>query len=86
MRRPRFLLARTGNTWSNLYQRREMAMGERTQRAEGKMEEAKGRLKQTAGRATGRGDTEARGVADDVKGKAKDAVGKVRSVAKRNTR
>ena len=54
-------------------------MGDRTQRAEGKAEETKGRVKRAAGAATGDSGTEARGAGEELKGKAKNAVGRARS-------
>ena len=61
-------------------------MGDRTQRAEGKTEEVKGRLKRAAGAATGDRSTEAEGAGEQLKGKAKNAVGKARSEIKKATR
>jgi uncharacterized protein YjbJ (UPF0337 family) len=61
-------------------------MADREQRAEGKAEEAKGRLKRAAGAATGDRSTEAKGAGDEVKGKAKNAVGRARSAVKKSTR
>ena len=61
-------------------------MGDRTQRAKGKAEEKKGRVKREAGAATGRPSTEARGAAEEVKGKTKNAVGRARSAVKKSTR
>jgi uncharacterized protein YjbJ (UPF0337 family) len=61
-------------------------MADRKQRAEGKADEAKGRVKRAAGAATGNRSTEAKGAGDELKGKAKNAVGKARSAAKKSTR
>jgi uncharacterized protein YjbJ (UPF0337 family) len=61
-------------------------MGDRTQRAEGKTEELKGRVKRGAGAATGDRSTEAKGAGEELKGKAKNAVGKARSAVKKSTR
>ena len=61
-------------------------MGDRTQRAEGKAEEVKGRFKRAAGAATGNRNTEADGAGEQMKGKAKNAVGKARSAIKKATR
>jgi uncharacterized protein YjbJ (UPF0337 family) len=61
-------------------------MGDRTQRVEGKLKEAKGRVKRDAGAASVHPETEAGGAVDEVKGKAKNAVGKARSAVKRDTR
>jgi uncharacterized protein YjbJ (UPF0337 family) len=61
-------------------------MADRTQRAEGKAEEVKGRVKRAAGAATGNRSTEAKGAGEEVKGKAKNAVGKARSAVKKSTR
>jgi uncharacterized protein YjbJ (UPF0337 family) len=61
-------------------------MADRAQRAEGKAEEIKGRVKRAAGAATGNRSTEAQGAGEEVKGKAKNAVGKARSAVKKSTR
>jgi uncharacterized protein YjbJ (UPF0337 family) len=61
-------------------------MGDRTQRAKGKANEAAGKTKAAAGYATGRGTTEARGAGKVIKGKAQQTVGKARSEAKKKTR
>jgi uncharacterized protein YjbJ (UPF0337 family) len=61
-------------------------MGDRAQRAKGKAEEVKGRVKREAGIAAGRPDAETRGAAEEVKGKVRKAVGKARSAAKKVTR
>ena len=61
-------------------------MGDRAQRAEGKADEVKGRLKRAAGAATGDRSTEAKGAGDELKGKAKNAAGKARSAVKKSTR
>jgi uncharacterized protein YjbJ (UPF0337 family) len=61
-------------------------MGDRAQRAEGKAEEVKGRVKRAAGAATGDRSTEAKGAGEEVKGKAKNTVGKARSAVKKSTR
>jgi uncharacterized protein YjbJ (UPF0337 family) len=61
-------------------------MADRKQRAEGKAEEVKGRVKRAAGAATGDRSTEAKGTGEEVKGKAKNAVGKARSAVKKSTR
>jgi len=61
-------------------------MGDRAQRAEGKADEVKGRVKRAAGAATGDRSTEAKGAGDELKGKAKNAAGKARSAVKKNTR
>jgi uncharacterized protein YjbJ (UPF0337 family) len=61
-------------------------MGDRKQRAKGKAEEVKGRVKQNAGRATGRQGTEARGAAEATKGKTKNALGRAQSAVKKATR
>jgi uncharacterized protein YjbJ (UPF0337 family) len=61
-------------------------MGDRTQRAEGKAEELKGRVKRAAGAATGDRSTEAKGAGEQAKGKAKNAVGRARSALKKSTR
>jgi uncharacterized protein YjbJ (UPF0337 family) len=61
-------------------------MGDRAQRAEGKVEETKGRVKRSAGAATGDRSTEARGAGEELKGKAKNAVGRARSAVKKSTR
>ena len=66
--------------------RKGVAMGDRTQRAEGKAEEVKGRVKRAAGAATGNRSTEAEGAGEQLKGKAKNAVGKARSEIKKATR
>ena len=61
-------------------------MGDRAQRAEGKAEEVKGRVKRAAGAATGDRSTEARGAGEELKGKARNTVGKARSAVKKATR
>lgn len=61
-------------------------MGDRTQRARGKLDETKGSLKRQTGRDTGRTQTEFRGAAEELKGKAKNAIGRARSSMKKNTR
>lgn len=61
-------------------------MADRTQRVEGKAEEAKGRVKRAAGAATGDRSTEAKGAGEELKGKAKNTVGKARSAVKKSTR
>jgi len=61
-------------------------MADRAQRAEGKAEEVKGRLKRAAGAATGDRSTEARGAGEELKGKARNTVGKARSAVKKATR
>jgi uncharacterized protein YjbJ (UPF0337 family) len=61
-------------------------MGDRTQRAKGAAEEAKGDVKKETGRVTRNRSQEAGGAADSAKGKVKRAVGKARSEAKKVTR
>ena len=61
-------------------------MADRAQRAEGKAEEVKGRLKRAAGAATGDRSTEARGAGEELKGKVRNTVGKARSAVKKATR
>ena len=61
-------------------------MADRAQRAEGKAEEVKGRVKRAAGAATGDRSTEARGAGEELKGKARNTVGKARSAVKKATR
>ena len=61
-------------------------MGDRTQRLKGKTNEVAGKAKVRAGRSTGSGKTEAKGVGKVLKGKAQQATGKARSAAKKNTR
>jgi uncharacterized protein YjbJ (UPF0337 family) len=61
-------------------------MADRAQRAEGKVEEVKGRVKREAGQATGRKGTEARGAAEELKGKAKKTIGKARGDLKKASR
>jgi len=61
-------------------------MADRAQRAEGKAEEVKGRVKRAAGAATGDRSTEAKGAGEQAKGKAKNAVGRARSAVKKSTR
>src|SRR6202042_1911669 len=61
-------------------------MADRSQRAEGKVEEVKGRVKRETGEATGRKGTEARGAAEELKGKAKQKIGKARSEIKKASR
>ena len=61
-------------------------MADRKQRAEGKAEEVKGRVKRGAGAATGDRSTEAKGAGEELKGKARNAFGKAQSAVKRGTR
>lgn len=61
-------------------------MGDRKQRAEGKVNELKGSAKREAGRATDKPSTEARGAAEEIKGKTQNAAGKARSAVKKATR
>jgi uncharacterized protein YjbJ (UPF0337 family) len=61
-------------------------MGDRTQRAEGAAEEAKGQVKKETGRVTRNRSQEAAGAAASAKGKVKRAVGKARSQTKKATR
>ena len=61
-------------------------MGDRKQRAQGKANEIKGRVKQKTGTATGDRATRARGAGDELKGKAQSAAGKARSAVKKATR
>jgi uncharacterized protein YjbJ (UPF0337 family) len=61
-------------------------MADRTQRLKGKANEAAGKAKANVGYETGRGKTEAKGVAKAAKGKAQQAAGKARSTAKKKTR
>ena len=61
-------------------------MADRKQRAEGKAEELKGRVKRAAGAATGDRSAEAKGAGEEIKGKAKNAMGKARSAVKKWTR
>lgn len=50
-----------------------------------KVQDAKGRVKETVGRATGNRDLEAEGHVDQVKAAAKDVGEKVKDVAKKVT-
>lgn len=61
-------------------------MGDRTQRAQGRAKELKGKLKRDAGAASGRPGREARGAGEELGGKVKNAAGKARSAVKRGTR
>lgn len=61
-------------------------MADRAQRARGKAEETKGRVKREAGLASGRPATETRGAGEELKGKSRKAVGKARSAFKKKTR
>jgi uncharacterized protein YjbJ (UPF0337 family) len=61
-------------------------MADRAQRAEGKTEEVKGRVKRAAGAATGDRSTEAKGAGEELKGKTRNAVGRARSAVKKKTR
>jgi uncharacterized protein YjbJ (UPF0337 family) len=82
------LACRAPGNWrvGNLNREGRLPIADRTQRAEGKAEEIRGRIKREAGFATDRPGTEARGAAEEAKGKAKNAVGKARSAVKRQTR
>lgn len=57
-------------------------MGDRTQRLKGKLNQAIGRTKATAGYRSGRGGTELKGDVQTLKGETQSAVGKVRRKAK----
>ena len=61
-------------------------MGDRMQRAKGKVEETKGSAKKNIGRETGDPELEAKGAGDEVKGKGQNTLGKARSALKRMTR
>ena len=61
-------------------------MADRAQRARGKAEETKGRVRRETGIATGRPETESRGAAEEAKGKTKNAIGRARSAFKKSTR
>jgi uncharacterized protein YjbJ (UPF0337 family) len=61
-------------------------MGDRMQRAKGKVTETKGRMKKDAGAATGRRDVEARGAGEEAKGRVQNAAGRARSALKKATR
>jgi uncharacterized protein YjbJ (UPF0337 family) len=61
-------------------------MGDRTQRAKGAAEEAKGQVKKETGRATRNRSQQAGGAAESAKGKVKRAAGRLRSDAKKATR
>ncbi|MFI8521849.1 CsbD family protein [Streptomyces sp. NPDC085481] len=49
------------------------------------MDKAKGKLKETAGKATGNERLEAEGKADQMKGKAREGMEKMRDAMKRRT-
>lgn len=53
-------------------------------RAEGKVDDLKGRLKDAAGGLTGDNSLQAEGKIDRVKGKAKDAIGEIQQDAGRD--
>jgi uncharacterized protein YjbJ (UPF0337 family) len=50
----------------------------------GKIDEAKGKVKEGFGRATNDPDTEAEGVVDQAKGKVKEAYGDVKDAVKKD--
>jgi uncharacterized protein YjbJ (UPF0337 family) len=58
-------------------------MGERTQRFKGKLNQAMGRTKSSAGYRSGRGSTELKGNVQTLKGETQSAVGKARRTAKK---
>ena len=60
-------------------------MGDRTQRLKGKVNQAMGRTKATAGYRSGRGGTELKGNVQTLKGETQSAVGKARRKAKKAT-
>ncbi|SMP73665.1 CsbD-like [Desulfonatronum zhilinae] len=49
-------------------------------KAEGKMHQAKGKIKETAGSAVGNEELEAKGKGENLKGKAQDKAGDVKKV------
>jgi len=51
-------------------------------RIEGSLEQAKGKIKEVAGKVTGDAKTEAEGKADQVKGKIQNAVGGLKDAAR----
>jgi uncharacterized protein YjbJ (UPF0337 family) len=57
-------------------------MGDRTQRLKGKLNQAIGRTKATAGYRSGRGGTELKGDVQTLKGETQSAVGKARRKVK----
>ena len=60
-------------------------MGDRTQRLKGKMNQAMGRTKASAGYHSGRGGTELKGNVQTLKGETQSAAGKARRKAKKVT-
>jgi uncharacterized protein YjbJ (UPF0337 family) len=52
-------------------------------KAEGKVDEPKGKAKETLGGATGDTDTEAEGKVDQAKGKGKEALGDVKNAGQK---
>ena len=60
-------------------------MGDRTQRLKGKVNQAMGRTKASAGYHSGRGGTELKGNVQTLKGETQSAVGKARRKAKKAT-
>jgi uncharacterized protein YjbJ (UPF0337 family) len=52
------------------------------ERAEGSWEQAKGKVKEVAGKVTGDSKTEAEGQGDQVKGKVKNTVGGIKDTLK----
>jgi uncharacterized protein YjbJ (UPF0337 family) len=57
-------------------------MGDRTQRLKGKLNQAIGRTKATAGYRSGRGGTELKGDVQTLKGETQSAVGRARRKVK----
>ena len=51
-------------------------------RVEGSLEQAKGKVKEVAGKVTGDSKTEAEGQADQVKGKVKNTIGGIKDTLK----
>jgi uncharacterized protein YjbJ (UPF0337 family) len=61
-------------------------VGDRMQRAKGKLEETKGSVKKNVGRETGDPELEAKGAGEEFTGKSQNTLGKARSALKRVTR
>ena len=61
-------------------------MGDRMQRAKGKLEETKGSFKRNVGRETGDREMQAKGTGEEMKGKGQNTLGKARSAIKKATR
>lgn len=58
-------------------------MGEKRDKAEGKWDRGKGKVKETGGKATGDESLEAEGKTDQAKGRGKEGLGKVKEAGRK---